>query len=77
MIVDLQQTDEELSDPQAILVQRDGQRVYLRFDPRHVSAAELIGRISARHNIRDLMVQNPPIEETIARLYREANGGQL
>jgi ABC-2 type transport system ATP-binding protein len=77
MIVDLQQGAEEFGDPQATVMHRDGQRVHLRFDPRQVSAAELIGRISARHAIRDLMVQNPPIEETIARLYREANDGQL
>jgi len=77
MIVELQQPDEELGDLSAKIVRRDGQRVHLRFDPRQVSAAELIGAISARHAIRDLMVQNPPIEETIARLYREVNGGQL
>ena len=28
-----------------------------------------IGRIAARHPIRDLFVQNPPIEEIVARLY--------
>jgi len=77
MIVDLQQGAEDFEDPQATVVQRDGQRVYLRFNPQHVSAADLIARISRQHAIRDLTVQNPPIEETIARLYREANDGQL
>ncbi len=77
MIVDLQENAAGFDDPDAAVVQRDGQRLHLRFDPRRVSAAVLIGRISARHAIRDLMVQHPPIEETIARLYREANDGRL
>ena len=34
-----------------------------------VSAATLISRVTAQHPVRDLFVENPPIEEIIARLY--------
>ena len=49
-------------------------RVTLRFDPAKVSPAQLISRLTARYPIRDLFVQNPPIEEIIARLYGEHEG---
>ena len=45
-------------------------RVGLRFDPRRVSAAELIRRVTDRSVIRDLFVEDPPIERIIAELYR-------
>ncbi len=70
LIVDLFQDGGEVSDPDAAVVSRDGARVTLSFDPDRISAATLIGRISAKHTIRDLFVENPPIEEIIARLYR-------
>ncbi|MBI3911830.1 MAG: ABC transporter, partial [Armatimonadetes bacterium] len=52
----------------------DGHRVTLRFEPGRVSPAALISRVTARHAIRDLFVQSPPIEEIIARLYGGAHG---
>jgi ABC-2 type transport system ATP-binding protein len=71
LIVDLLDESEEVSDPDATVLRREGARVTLSFDPSTVSTAELIGRITARHAVRDLLVQNPPIEEIIARLYGE------
>jgi len=61
--------DEEVSDPQATVVRREGHRLCLGFDPLEVSPAELIARITARHAVRDLFVENPPIETIVARLY--------
>jgi len=45
--------------------------VTLRFDPATVSTAELIGRVTTRYPVHDLLVQHPPIEEIIARLYAD------
>jgi ABC-2 type transport system ATP-binding protein len=73
LIVDLMDEDGEVSDPDARVVRREDHRVTLSFDPNRVSAATLIGRITAQHAIRDLFVENPPIEEIIARLYSEDN----
>jgi len=72
LIVDLAGEDDDIRDGEAEVVARDGRRVTLRFDPARVSAAELIARVTARHEIRDLFVENPPIEEIIARLYGKA-----
>lgn len=69
LILDLLDPDEEVTDPDATVMERQGRRVSLRFDPERVSPPALISRIAARHGVRDLFVENPPIEEIIARLY--------
>lgn len=71
LIVDLENAADTLCDPDAEVLRRDGNQVCLRFDPTEVSPAELIRRITATYAVRDLFVQNPPIEEIIARLYEE------
>lgn len=63
-------TAETVADADARVIRREGERVCLAFDPEAVSPAELIRRISAKHAIRDLFVENPPIETIVARLYR-------
>ena len=69
LIVDLaDETTGEL-DPEAEVSRREGRRVTLRFDPDRTETAALIARVCAAYPVRDLFVQNPPIEEIIARLY--------
>lgn len=70
LIVDLEGV-EDIADSDARVVLRDGHRVHLAFDPNRVPTAELIARITARHPVRDLFVENAPIEEIISRLYAE------
>ncbi|HUS91205.1 MAG TPA: ATP-binding cassette domain-containing protein [Phycisphaerae bacterium] len=74
LIVDLADANGGIDDREAEVVRREGRRVTLRFDPERTPAAELIARIAARHALRDLFVENPPIEEIIARVYGEAGG---
>jgi ABC-2 type transport system ATP-binding protein len=59
----------EVADPDATVLRRDGHRVCLAFDPRRIEPAALIARITERHPVRDLLVEHPPIETVIARLY--------
>ncbi len=59
-----------IADPDATVIRRDGHRVVLAFDPEAVAPAELIRRITSRGTVRDLFVENPPIETLIARLYQ-------
>ena len=74
LTLDLVDEREEVSDPAVRLIGRDGARVQLAFDPADVSTTDLISRLTARHLVRDLFVENPPIEEVVAQLYAE-NGG--
>jgi len=69
LIIDLEDSAVSLSDPDAELIKQEGHRVWLRFDPAKITVPELIERIAKAHPVRDLFVENPPIEEIIARLY--------
>jgi ABC-2 type transport system ATP-binding protein len=69
LIVDLLQK-EDIFDVDAKVIKQEGERIYLSFDPNKISATELISRISKKHQIRDLFVQNPSIEDIIAKFYR-------
>lgn len=73
LIVDLER-EESIADADARVIRQDGLRVHLRFNPQRISAPILISRITARYPVRDLFVENPPIEEIIARLYRQQDG---
>ena len=74
LIVDLAEADAPVSDPDADVMRREGRRVHLSFDPRRIPPADLIARIASRHPVRDLFVENPPIEEIVARMYSEERG---
>ncbi|MCX6368232.1 MAG: ATP-binding cassette domain-containing protein [Armatimonadetes bacterium] len=54
----------------AEILKVEGERVTLRFDPEKTPVATLIAQLSEHLEIRDLFVQNPPIEEIIARFYQ-------
>lgn len=74
LVLDLVEEEGDFGDPQVRLVRREGRRVELAFDPNQVPAPTLISRLTARFAVRDLFVENPPIEETIAQLYRKHQG---
>jgi ABC-2 type transport system ATP-binding protein len=69
LTVDLVEPGAAIDEPDAAVIRRDGGRVCLAFDPQVVAPAELIRRVTSRHAIRDLFVENPPIETVVARLY--------
>lgn len=73
LIIDLEDEKAGLSDLNATLIKREGHRVWLSYDPITIPTTQLISRITTQYAIRDLYVENPPIEEIIAKLYREAN----
>ena len=70
LVIDLEE-EGDVFDPEVTVVSREDSRVTLEFDPERVPAAALISRLTARYPVRDLFVENPPIEEIIARLYQE------
>ena len=67
LIIDLD--DPWTEEPETTVVRKEGARVVLAFDPETLAPAELIRRITSKHAVRDLFVENPPIETIIARLY--------
>lgn len=71
IVVDLHDTSQPVLHPDAQLTSRQGNRCHIQFDPARVPAAEMIAHVTASNRVIDLFVENPPIEETIARLYEE------
>jgi ABC-2 type transport system ATP-binding protein len=70
LIVDLADGGDGLDDLPSRLISREGGRVTLAFDPRRIPAADLIAEVTARYSVRDLFVENPPIDQIVAQLYR-------
>lgn len=71
LIIDVEEDAANVADDDAEVVRQEGHRVTLRFDPHRIAAPALIARITTRHRVRDLFVENPPIEHLITALYRE------
>ena len=53
----------------ARLRSRDGRTVEFAFDPAKTAAHTLIARVAAAHDVADIRVEDPKIEEVIARFY--------
>jgi ABC-2 type transport system ATP-binding protein len=70
LVIDLNEECDRITETDAEFIKQEGHRVWLKFDPTHISAPELIAKITSRHAVTDLFVENPPIEELIANLYR-------
>jgi ABC-2 type transport system ATP-binding protein len=70
LIVDLLDEKDSVKDDEAVFVNQEGHRVWLSFYPEKTKTPDLISRILANHPIRDLFVEDPSIEEIIARFYR-------
>ena len=70
LVVDLRDDAVTVADHEAIAVRQEGHRARISYDPQRVATPDLIARITARYPVADLVVENPPIEEIVARLYR-------
>jgi ABC-2 type transport system ATP-binding protein len=71
LTVDLDGEVDGFDEPAVRVIERSGHRVRMAFDPQVISVAQLVAHISSRHPVKDLFVENPPIESIIARMYQE------
>lgn len=70
LVVDfLHEVPSGLALPGTTLVQREGGRAVLEFDPAATPAPALIAQIVAGHAVQDLHIESLAIEEVIARFY--------
>ena len=51
------------------VIARDGRTQTLAFDPRRIAPHRLINQITTEHEVEDLRLEEPPIEEVVARFY--------
>jgi ABC-2 type transport system ATP-binding protein len=65
--------DCELASPalrRARLLRVEGRRCWFAFERERVSAAEVVAELLARHEVRDLALEEPDIEDVVRRIYR-------
>jgi len=76
LFVDFAGNAPEIDLPEVRVVARDGRQTELAFDPRRITAPDLIARIVAAHPVDDIHVEEPLIEEVIARFYDLHGAGE-
>jgi len=76
LFVDFAEAAPAIDLPEVRLVARDGRQIELAFDPRRITAPALIARIVAAHPVDDIHVEEPLIEEVIARFYDLHGAGE-
>jgi viologen exporter family transport system ATP-binding protein len=69
LFVDFEGEAPALDWPEVRVVASQGRQLELAFDPARTPAAALIARIVAAHPVDDVHVEEPLIEEVIARFY--------
>ena len=75
IIVDLDEDPGVFSCPGAEVTEINGRRVRMRFDPSVTGAARIIRSITDRYPVRDVFVENPPIDRIIAQIYQARDIG--
>jgi ABC-2 type transport system ATP-binding protein len=76
VVIDLAVPTPDLSDvPGASLVESesDGLRQRLAFDAETTTAAAVLAHVAARHQVRDLAIEEPDIEDVVRRIYAASN----
>ena len=69
VFVDFADDPPVLDLPGVTVRNREGRSLELAFDPKIITAPQLISRIAADHAVDDIHVERPAIEEVIARFY--------
>ena len=69
--VDLAADVEVVEDGEVRVLARQGRTVHLAYDPTRCPTPQLLARLAERYPLRDVLVEDTPIEEIVARLYRE------
>jgi ABC-2 type transport system ATP-binding protein len=68
-VVDLAEPGPPLAVAGAAVTRVDGPRQWLRFRRDEVTASELLTRVTAQVEVRDLSVEEPDIESIVREIY--------
>jgi ABC-2 type transport system ATP-binding protein len=69
LVVDLAEPGPPLEVVGATVTRVEGPRQWLRFRRDDISASELLGRVTAQVEVRDLAVDEPDIESIVRAIY--------
>ncbi len=70
LVVDLMEPGPPLAVDGATITRVEGPRQWLRFDRGEVTASELLTRVTAQAEVRDLSVEEPDIVAIVREIYR-------
>lgn len=73
LVLDFDKGTNGFSIEGASLVKEEKNRLTIDFNPDIITPANLISALSNKYKIKDILIENPPIEEIIAKLYGEYN----
>jgi ABC-2 type transport system ATP-binding protein len=73
LIVDVDDPAAGVNIEGARLIGTHGHRLTFEFDPATLPTARMIAEVTAALRVRDLFVENPPIEQTVAALYTQTS----
>ena len=76
LFVDFAGDAPDLALPGVTVRAREGRSLELAFDPKVIGAPALIAAITAHHAVEDIHVEQPAIEEVIARFYDLHGAGE-
>ena len=71
LTVDLEREVGSFSTSSATVVSAAGRRVVLRYDPARIPTPRIIAEVARDNDVRDLYIEPQPIDELVARLYRD------
>jgi ABC-2 type transport system ATP-binding protein len=74
LVVDVPDHDGPLVLTGAAEIRREGPRVWLRFDPRKTPAASLVGELTSRYAVADLVIEEIDLEDVVRRIFAEQSG---
>jgi ABC-2 type transport system ATP-binding protein len=74
LVVDVPDHDGPLVLTGAEEIRREGPRVWLRFDPRKTPAASLVGELTSRYAVADLVIEEIDLEDVVRRIFAEQSG---
>ena len=69
LVIDFSEEVADVAVAGVTVLSRMGRRVEIAFDPRMTTAHAVISRLTAEHGIEELAIEEPTIEELIARFY--------
>ncbi len=69
LVVDLAETPAHIALPDAQVIRREANRVWLRVQRGNGHMADLVRELFRRYRVRDLSVQEPAIEDVVRRIY--------
>jgi ABC-2 type transport system ATP-binding protein len=69
--IDFYERPQKLDYPFASLLSHEDNRAAYRFNPAEITAAQMIEAVARDNQIKDFVIENPPIDEIVAGMYRK------